>query len=204
MSRCLQSPPKARLSQSQSRSDPTRAPSSTITSRHIPRIVGHQAPRRCRPTRAKQCEASMVVLGPAATSEYFNIAGSIQSTNTSLYLNIGSDSTSYKSLTFGAAAGTTGWGLEGDTIITTQTSSYGRRKSVLARGVHAQWLTLPQSSTSWPASWMASTGRSISRQEVPLLAARLAATTSRSICLACARMASMNTAHVEFLIEPSS
>jgi hypothetical protein len=70
----------------------------------------------------------MVVLGPAATSEYFNIAGSIQSTNTSLYLNIGSDSTSYKTLTFDKTASTTGWGLEGDTIITTQTSSYGRRE----------------------------------------------------------------------------
>lgn len=77
---------------------------------------------------AKCGKASMVVLGPAATSEYFNIAGSIQSTNTSLYLNIGSDSTSYKTLTFGKTGSTTGWGLEGDTIITTQTSSYGRRK----------------------------------------------------------------------------
>lgn len=71
----------------------------------------------------------MVVLGPAATSEYFNIAGSIQSTNTSLYINIGSDSTSYKTLAFDKTATTTGWGLEGDTIITTQASSYGRRES---------------------------------------------------------------------------
>lgn len=70
----------------------------------------------------------MVVLGPAATSEYFNIAGSIQSTNSSLYINIGGDSTSYKTLTFDKTATTTGWGLEGDTIITTQTSSYGRRE----------------------------------------------------------------------------
>lgn len=73
----------------------------------------------------------MVVLGPAATSEYFNIAGSIQSTNTSNYINIGSDTTSYKTLTFGKTAVTTGWGLEGDTIITTQTSSYGRREFTL-------------------------------------------------------------------------
>jgi hypothetical protein len=73
--------------------------------------------------------ASLVVLGPVATSEYFNIGGSIQSTNTSMYINIGGESTSYKSLTFGKTATTTGWGLEGDTVITTQSSSYGRRES---------------------------------------------------------------------------
>jgi hypothetical protein len=70
----------------------------------------------------------MVVLGPEATSEYFNIDGTIQSTNTSMYMNIGSDTTSYKTLTFGETGSTTGWGLEGDTIITTQSSSYGRRE----------------------------------------------------------------------------
>lgn len=69
----------------------------------------------------------MVVLGPEASSEYFNIDGSIQSTNTSMYLNIGDDSTSYKTLTFEESSSTTAWGLEGDTIITTQSSSYGRR-----------------------------------------------------------------------------
>jgi hypothetical protein len=71
--------------------------------------------------------ASQVVLGPVGTSEYFNIGSSIQSTNTSRYLNIGSDSTSYKTLTFDAAASTTAWQLEGDTIITSTSSSYGRR-----------------------------------------------------------------------------
>lgn len=72
--------------------------------------------------------ASQVVLGPVGTSEYFNIAGSIQSTNTSRYLNIGGDSTSYKTLTFDTAASTTAWQLEGDTIITSTASSYGRRE----------------------------------------------------------------------------
>ncbi len=48
--------------------------------------------------------------------------------NSSLYINIGAESTSYKSLTFNKTAATTGWGLEGDTIITTTSSSYGRRK----------------------------------------------------------------------------
>lgn len=52
----------------------------------------------------------------------------VQSTNTSLYLNVGSDSTSYKTLTFGTAASTSAWALEGDTIITAQTSTWGRRE----------------------------------------------------------------------------
>jgi hypothetical protein len=52
----------------------------------------------------------------------------VQSTNTSLYLNVGSDSTSYKTLTFGTSASTSAWALEGDTIITAQSSSWGRRE----------------------------------------------------------------------------
>lgn len=62
-----------------------------------------------------------------ASSEYFNIGGTIQSTNTSLYLNVGDDSTSYKTLTFGKTASTNAWALEGDTIITSNGSPYGRR-----------------------------------------------------------------------------
>ncbi|KAI3400153.1 hypothetical protein diail_4385 [Diaporthe ilicicola] len=75
------------------------------------------------------CEtASIAVMGPESSSEYFNINGSIQSTNTSLYLNVGSDSTSYKTLTLGSTASTSAWALEGDTIITAQSSSWGRRE----------------------------------------------------------------------------
>lgn len=70
--------------------------------------------------------ASLAVLGPVNSSEYFNIDGTIQSVNTSLYLNIGSDSTSYKTLTFGAAANFDDWDLEGDTIATESSSSIGR------------------------------------------------------------------------------
>ncbi len=69
-----------------------------------------------------------MVLGPVATSEYFNIAGTIQSTNTSMYLNVGSDTTSYKTLTFDKTASTKVWTLEGDTILTQTSSSFGRRK----------------------------------------------------------------------------
>ncbi|KAH7107750.1 hypothetical protein BKA62DRAFT_145344 [Auriculariales sp. MPI-PUGE-AT-0066] len=68
------------------------------------------------------------VLGPEASSGYFNISGSIQLTGSSpTYLNIGSETTSYRSLSFGTASTFSGWGLEGDTIITTQSSSYGRQ-----------------------------------------------------------------------------
>ncbi|KFY44476.1 hypothetical protein V495_03427 [Pseudogymnoascus sp. VKM F-4514 (FW-929)] len=66
------------------------------------------------------------VMGPEATSEYFIIGDTIQSSNTSLYLNIGEASTSYLPLSFDATATTTAWGLEGDTIITTNGSPYGR------------------------------------------------------------------------------
>lgn len=94
--------------------------------------------------------ASIAVMGPEASSEFFNINGSskslgkeqavvcktrepadmttVQSTNSSLYLNVGNDSTSYKTLTFGTAASTSAWALEGDTIITAQTSTWGRRE----------------------------------------------------------------------------
>jgi len=72
------------------------------------------------------------VLGPVTSSEYFNIDGTIQSTNTSMYLNIGNASTSYLPLTFGTTAETDAWALEGDTIITSQSSSYGRQLNFLA------------------------------------------------------------------------
>jgi hypothetical protein len=71
---------------------------------------------------------STPVMGPVATSEYFVIGDTIQSTNTSMYLNIGTSTTSYLPLSFNNTASTTAWGLEGDTIITESTSSYGRRK----------------------------------------------------------------------------
>ncbi|KAK8086777.1 hypothetical protein PG994_001751 [Apiospora phragmitis] len=74
-------------------------------------------------------DPSIPVMGPESSSEYFNIAGTIQSTNTSQYLSVGDDSTSYKTLTFANATGGSGtnvWALEGDTIITGQSSSWGR------------------------------------------------------------------------------
>lgn len=67
--------------------------------------------------------AGVAVLGPEASGGYFTISGTIslnQANGSKLYLNIDNSGTaSYKALTFGATATTTNWGLEGDTIITT-------------------------------------------------------------------------------------
>ncbi|KAI0406354.1 hypothetical protein F4802DRAFT_596380 [Xylaria palmicola] len=74
------------------------------------------------------------VMGPERSSEYFNIAGgAIQSANSSAYLTVGADSTSYKTLTLSASAGTAapGWALEGDTIITGTGSAWGRQLNFL-------------------------------------------------------------------------
>ncbi|KDN71814.1 hypothetical protein CSUB01_04215 [Colletotrichum sublineola] len=76
-------------------------------------------------------DTSIPVLGPEASAEYFNIAGTIQSANSSLYLGIKSDMTSYKSLLFGKDS-IDAWGLEGDTIMTKQGSSWGRQLNFLA------------------------------------------------------------------------
>jgi len=71
---------------------------------------------------------SIPVMGPEATGEYFVIGTTIQSTNSSMYLNIGTSTTSYLPLSLDNTSTTTAWGLEGDTIITTNGSKYGRRK----------------------------------------------------------------------------
>nr|XP_036589712.1 uncharacterized protein CTRU02_00466 [Colletotrichum truncatum]KAF6801717.1 hypothetical protein CTRU02_00466 [Colletotrichum truncatum] len=75
--------------------------------------------------------ATIPVLGPEASAESFNIAGTIQSANSSSYLNVGSDATSYKSLKFSNSSETNAWGLEGDAIITTRSSSWGRQLNFL-------------------------------------------------------------------------
>ena len=63
------------------------------------------------------------VLGPESSSGYFTIGSTISldgADGSKLYLNVAEGAaTSYKPLTFDAAASTTDWGLEGDTIITT-------------------------------------------------------------------------------------
>ena len=67
-------------------------------------------------------------MGPESSADDFTIGSTIQSKKTSQFLNIQTASTSYKPLVWGATGDTTAWGLEGDTIITTTGSSYGRRK----------------------------------------------------------------------------
>jgi hypothetical protein len=68
------------------------------------------------------------VLGPEASAEDFTIGSTIQSKKTNQYLNLVTASTSFKPVVFGATGDTTAWGLEGDTIITVQGSSFGRRE----------------------------------------------------------------------------
>ncbi|CAE6361618.1 unnamed protein product [Rhizoctonia solani] len=74
------------------------------------------------------------VLASESTSGRFVINGSIAlvSGSTNLYLNINTSTTSYKPLTFAPTASTLNWGLEGDTIITTNASPYGRQLNFLA------------------------------------------------------------------------
>ncbi|KAH7090606.1 hypothetical protein FB567DRAFT_520239 [Paraphoma chrysanthemicola] len=77
--------------------------------------------------QANSKNASIPVLGPEAAADEFTIGGTIQSRKTNQYLNIQTASTSYKPLKWEATGSTTAWGLEGDTIITVQGSSYGRQ-----------------------------------------------------------------------------
>ncbi|CAG5156412.1 uncharacterized protein ALTATR162_LOCUS4210 [Alternaria atra] len=89
--------------------------------------------------------ASIPVLGPESAADEFTIGGTIQSKKTSLYLNIATASTSYKPLVWGTAGQTTAWGLEGDTIITVQSSSYGRQLNFLAYWErYAEWEDMQQ------------------------------------------------------------
>jgi hypothetical protein len=78
--------------------------------------------------QALPSDPSVPVMGPEAAGEYFTISNTIQSTNTSMYLNIGASETSYLPLSFGEVATTTAWGLEGDTIMTLPGGEFGRRK----------------------------------------------------------------------------
>ncbi|ENI10898.1 hypothetical protein COCC4DRAFT_122353 [Bipolaris maydis ATCC 48331] len=70
--------------------------------------------------QASPKNSSKPVLGPESAAEEFTIGGTIQSKKTNQFLNIATASTSYKPLVWGAKGDTTAWGLEGDTIITTQ------------------------------------------------------------------------------------
>ncbi|KAI1395477.1 hypothetical protein F4819DRAFT_188751 [Hypoxylon fuscum] len=97
-------------------------------------------------------DPTIPVMGPEASSEFFNIGASIQSTNTSAFLNIGDDATSYKTLTFAAAGATDAWALEGDTIITGTGSSYGRQLNFLVCQLTGEyWQVYLQTGSETPA-----------------------------------------------------
>ncbi|TGJ83250.1 hypothetical protein E0Z10_g5527 [Xylaria hypoxylon] len=109
----------------------------------VPCAVVHAKPEQIRGVtspifhyylQAYPQNSTIPVMGPEAKSEYYNIgSGTIQSTNSSAYLTVGADNTSYKTLTLSSSAGTAapGWALEGDTIITGTSSKWGRQLNFL-------------------------------------------------------------------------
>ncbi|KAK3381289.1 hypothetical protein B0H63DRAFT_450646 [Podospora didyma] len=80
-------------------------------------------------------------------------SNTIQSTNTSLFMNIAaSESTSYKTVTFDKTATTTAWGLEGDTIITTRSSGFGRQLDFVVCRLDSQyWQVFFQTGSAVPS-----------------------------------------------------
>ncbi|KAF2036238.1 hypothetical protein EK21DRAFT_83940 [Setomelanomma holmii] len=101
--------------------------SRSISAATIGKIRGVRDPVYHLYLQADSASPSTPVLGPEATADEFTIGGTIQSRKTSLYLNIQNATTSYKPLKWETSGTTNAWGLEGDTIITVQGSSYGRQ-----------------------------------------------------------------------------
>jgi hypothetical protein len=83
-------------------------------------------------------DGTSAVVGAEATAGEFTIGSSVQETASGKYLNIKEGDASYKDLAFGAAENFSGWGLEGDTLITTDASEYGRRKFPLSHSNDAR------------------------------------------------------------------
>ncbi|KAF2800713.1 hypothetical protein K505DRAFT_403835 [Melanomma pulvis-pyrius CBS 109.77] len=109
---------------------PTPAPAGALAT--VGKIRGVSTPIYHLYLQANAKNTSIPVLGPEASAEDFTIGATIQSKQTARFLNIVAASTSYKPLVFEAAGTTTAWGLEGDTIITTTGSSFGRQLNFLA------------------------------------------------------------------------
>ncbi|KAH4507740.1 hypothetical protein HBI88_125890 [Parastagonospora nodorum] len=105
---------------------PTTSTTSTSAAT-IGKIRGVRDPIYHLYLQASTSSPSTPVLGPESSAAEFTIGGTIQSRSTSLYLNVQNATTSYKPLKWESTATTTAWGLEGDTIITVQGSSYGRQ-----------------------------------------------------------------------------
>jgi len=101
-----------------------------------------------------QNQAGAAVLGPETGDGYFTISGTILDNTTGLYLNIGTNpGFSYLPITFGSTSTFSGWALEGDTIITAQTSSYGRQLNfvVCETSNSAIWSVYLQTGNDMPA-----------------------------------------------------
>ncbi|KAJ3044684.1 hypothetical protein HDV00_001088 [Rhizophlyctis rosea] len=82
-----------------------------------------------------QNSGGKAVLGSESTGGRYIIAnGKIQTVGSGLYLNYENTTNGYKALTFDATSTSTGWGLEGDTIITTNGSPLGRQLNFLVCG----------------------------------------------------------------------
>ncbi|KAI5809121.1 GTP-binding protein TrmE N-terminus-domain-containing protein [Peziza echinospora] len=106
------------------------APVSTATGQLIRGVTTPVYHLYLQPSKS---DSKVVVLGPEASAAQFLISGSIKNVKTGDYLNIDLTSTkSYKPLSFGSTSNFSGWGLEGDTIITTQASSLGRQLNFIA------------------------------------------------------------------------
>ncbi|KAG8911110.1 hypothetical protein FRC00_007058 [Tulasnella sp. 408] len=103
-----------------------------------------------------QNDGGTAVIGPEASSGHFTINGSIKLNGANLYLNIASGTTSYRALTFDSTASFTGWALEGDTIITSQSSQYGRQLNFLAcqTSVSGEWQLYLQLGNDQPSGHM--------------------------------------------------
>ncbi|KAF2257330.1 hypothetical protein BU26DRAFT_474160 [Trematosphaeria pertusa] len=107
------------------------APVANAAAATVGKIRGVRDPIYHLYLQANPKNASIPVLGPESSADEFTIGGTIQSKKTSQFLNIQTASTSYKPVVWGATGDTTAWGLEGDTIITVQGSSYGRQLNFL-------------------------------------------------------------------------
>ncbi|KAH8730581.1 hypothetical protein GQ44DRAFT_448965 [Phaeosphaeriaceae sp. PMI808] len=103
------------------------APTAAAAAATIGKIRGVREPIYHLYLQANSKNTSTPVLGPESSADEFTIGGTIQSRKTALYLNLQNVTMSYKPLKWEAVATTKEWGLEGDTIITVQGSSYGRQ-----------------------------------------------------------------------------
>ncbi|KAF2177235.1 hypothetical protein K469DRAFT_604002 [Zopfia rhizophila CBS 207.26] len=108
------------------------APIENAAAATVGKIRGVQSPVYHLYLQANSKNKTIPVLGPEGSAEDFTIGSTIQSKQTSQYLNILTATTSYKPVAFSSTAETTAWGLEGDTIITTTGSSFGRQLNFLA------------------------------------------------------------------------